>query len=318
MLNVDPLVDAYNLGWKLALVIKGIANPSILKTYESERRSVAQELIAFDQDYSKLWSSRPKKDIADQSGVLMADFERAFIKQQLFTSGFGVHYSSSILTASDNTNGRNGTQDSHEANISSVVTAVHSSQHLAKKTVCGQRFPSFKVVNHCDARSWQIARWLKAEGSFHIVLFAGDVSRPDQMRRVHTFASEMAKRAHIIPLQGHSRPIDGRSNGESREIRHSVARLLTIHSAPRQQVEFHDFPVLLRPFDDEVGYDYNCIFVDVESYYEGHGHAYEGYGVDDVRGCVVVIRPDQYVAWIGELEDVQGLEAYFAGFLKLT
>ena len=55
--------------------------------------------------------------------------------------------------------------------------------------------------------------------------------------------------------------------------------------------------------------------MDGESYYEGHGQAYERYGIDPVRGCVVLVRPDQHVAWIGELEDVQGLERYFTGIL---
>ena len=55
--------DCYNLGWKLGLVIKGIAQPSILDTYQSERRRVAQDLIAFDQRFAKLFSGRPAKDV---------------------------------------------------------------------------------------------------------------------------------------------------------------------------------------------------------------------------------------------------------------
>ncbi|KAL9005319.1 MAG: hypothetical protein Q9188_001910 [Gyalolechia gomerana] len=310
-MNVS-IQDAYNLGWKLALVVKGIANPSILKTYETERRSVAQELIAFDQNYSKLWSSRPKKDRADPSGVSMTDFARAFVKQQLFTSGFGVNYGPNILTAKDSSSGTNGMQDSKGGEASSEVALAKSHQHLASKTMLGQRFPSFKVVNHCDARSWQFARWLRADGFFHIIVFAGDVSQPGQMGRVHTFASEMTTGSHMISSQHQSRLC---SDSESFRYEEGIAQLLTIHSAPRQQVELHDFPPLLRPYDEKLGYDYNRIFVDGESYYEGHGHAYEGYGVDPSKGCVIVVRPDQYVAWIGELEDVQGLETYFAGIL---
>ena len=46
-----------------------------------------------------------------------------------------------------------------------------------------------------------------------------------------------------------------------------------------------------------------------------NGRTYEGYGIDRVRGCVVVVRPDQHIAWVGELEGVKGLEEYFARFL---
>src|SRR5579859_7044977 len=37
--------DAYNLGWKLALVLKGQAGESLLATYESERRPIAEAVL---------------------------------------------------------------------------------------------------------------------------------------------------------------------------------------------------------------------------------------------------------------------------------
>jgi hypothetical protein len=37
--------DAFNLGWKLALVLKGYAKPELLDTYEAERRPVAEQVI---------------------------------------------------------------------------------------------------------------------------------------------------------------------------------------------------------------------------------------------------------------------------------
>jgi 2-polyprenyl-6-methoxyphenol hydroxylase-like FAD-dependent oxidoreductase len=37
--------DAYNLGWKLALVLKGEAGESLLATYESERRPIAEAVL---------------------------------------------------------------------------------------------------------------------------------------------------------------------------------------------------------------------------------------------------------------------------------
>lgn len=37
--------DAYNLGWKLALVIQGKAKPALLDTYERERRPIAEQVI---------------------------------------------------------------------------------------------------------------------------------------------------------------------------------------------------------------------------------------------------------------------------------
>lgn len=40
------LQDAYNLAWKLALVVQGRADPALLDTYEQERIPVAQRLLA--------------------------------------------------------------------------------------------------------------------------------------------------------------------------------------------------------------------------------------------------------------------------------
>lgn len=303
--------DSYNLGWKLALVIQGIATPSILKTYESERRMVAKELIEFNQGFSKLWSKPPVKHAADDAGILMENFQEAFHKQRLFSSGYAVDYGSSILTAKDTTFDDGMLNGSRRVlKTQDPESPINSQQHLTTNIPLGQRFPSFKVINQCDARSWHFAEMLKANGFFHIVLFAGDVSKTSQMQRVHNFAGALAHMT--IPLvRGHI------SSGGQRAGYH-VADILTIHSASRQQVEYLDFPELLRPFDEELGWDYDRIFVDGASYHEGHGNAYEGYGVDTAKGCVVVVRPDQHTAWIGGLDDVDSLETFFANFLTAS
>jgi 2-polyprenyl-6-methoxyphenol hydroxylase-like FAD-dependent oxidoreductase len=43
--------DAHNLGWKLALVLKGIAGPELLATYDAERRPVSEFTV--EQAYSR-------------------------------------------------------------------------------------------------------------------------------------------------------------------------------------------------------------------------------------------------------------------------
>lgn len=52
--------------WKLGLVITGKADRGLLKTYASERRPFAQALIDFDHKFSRLFSGRPAKDMADE------------------------------------------------------------------------------------------------------------------------------------------------------------------------------------------------------------------------------------------------------------
>lgn len=80
---------AYNLGWKLAHVVKGYSDLSILKTYQSERRRIAQDLIAFDYRFSRLFSGRPAMDVMDEEGISMEEFKNAFEKGNMFVSGTG-------------------------------------------------------------------------------------------------------------------------------------------------------------------------------------------------------------------------------------
>jgi phenol 2-monooxygenase len=61
--------------------------------------------------------------------------------------------------------------------------------------------------------------------------------------------------------------------------------------------------------------DLHKTYIDDEHYNAGHGHAYEKYGVDPEKGAVVVVRPDQYVAKILQLDDGNAVEEFFAGCL---
>jgi phenol 2-monooxygenase len=70
-------------------VVKGHADRSILKTYEAERKKIAQDLIEFDRKFSRLFSGRPAKDVMDAEGISMDAFKDAFEKGNLFASGTG-------------------------------------------------------------------------------------------------------------------------------------------------------------------------------------------------------------------------------------
>lgn len=47
-MNVS-MQDTYDLGWKLASVLKGVAGSEILPTYQEERLLVADKLVMFDR-----------------------------------------------------------------------------------------------------------------------------------------------------------------------------------------------------------------------------------------------------------------------------
>lgn len=302
-MNVS-MADAYNLGWKIASVVKGRSPRSILKTYQSERRRIAQDLIDFDHKFSRLFSGRPAKDILDTEGISMEEFKETFRTAHMFTSGLSVDYGASMLIAKAGSAVEQG--DGSDVSASQTGTKqVVGKQHLATNVPLGKRFPSFKVLNQSDSRPWHLAERLPADGRFRIILFAGNVLSAPQKERIDKFCAALdAPGSWLRRVTPADQKID------------SVVEILTVHSMPRRDVELlRDFPELLHPFDEKRGWDYMKVYVDDESYHEGHGHAYENYGVDAERGCVVALRPDQYVGYIGELEDVDELATYFGGCL---
>ncbi|KAL6916999.1 hypothetical protein FSST1_008494 [Fusarium sambucinum] len=307
-MNVS-MQDSYNLGWKIALVVKGIAKPDILKTYQSERRRVAQDLIEFDHRFSRLFSGRPAKDVMDEEGVSMEEFKDAFEKGNMFASGLSVNYGPSniVAKAGDPLAQADGTKVVSPPGISLTEETFAKKQALATGIPVGMRFNSYKVLNQACARPYHFQERLEADGRFRIVLFAGDILDSAQKARVEEFCNHLDQPNSFL----HRATPDGQKVD-------SVIEVLTIHSSKRWDTDIiRDFPSILRPWDEQTGYDYEKVHVDDVSYHEGYGNAYENYGVDKTRGCVVVVRPDQYVGWLGDLEDFGDLSDYFKGCLLM-
>ncbi|PQE31204.1 phenol 2-monooxygenase protein [Rutstroemia sp. NJR-2017a WRK4] len=297
-MNVS-MQDTFNLGWKIASVLNGEADRSVLKTYQSERRRIAQDLIEFDHKFSRLFSGRPAKDVTDETGISMEEFKDTFQKGLLFASGVAVDYGTSILIAKegDATSQGDGTIVSQDMRL-----RVVGKQDLTKNIKIGMRMPSFKVLNQSDARPWHFQERLKSDGRWRIIVFAGDISDSNQMSRITALGPKLQSLLTKYTLRG--KKID------------SVLEVLMIHSAPRIAVEFFDLPEIFHPFTEKEGYDYSKVYVDDISYHEGHGRAYENYGVDKKEGCLVVLRPDQYVSWVGTLDDEEDMGRFFEGFMK--
>ncbi|KUJ22527.1 FAD/NAD(P)-binding domain-containing protein [Mollisia scopiformis] len=87
------LHDACNLGWKLSLVLRGLAPASLLATYEGERSPNVQKLINYDKDISRLmtmqlplgWSGDANADPNEVLGVVMEE-------ASTFTSGLSIAF----------------------------------------------------------------------------------------------------------------------------------------------------------------------------------------------------------------------------------
>ncbi|QXT38231.1 FAD-dependent monooxygenase [Gymnodinialimonas ceratoperidinii] len=142
-MNVS-MADTFNLGWKLASVLKGQAGPSLLATYSAERQAKAQELIDFDRDMARLFSEKPRN--AEEE----ARFQTYFQTHGRYTAGVETTYDSSPIVGPD------------------------SHQHLATGQVIGKRFHSAPVIRLADAKPLEFAQELLADGRWRIVAFAGE------------------------------------------------------------------------------------------------------------------------------------------------
>lgn len=277
------MMDTYNLCWKLGLVLTGRAERSILKTYESERQPFAQALIDFDHQFSRLFSGRPAKDVADEMGVSMDAFKEAFVKGNKFASGTAICYDASPIVAK----GDKG-------------CAITSTPSLAKNIEVGTRFESRQVVRHSEGLPIELGDLLYMNGAFRLILFAGNAADCTQMARIQKFAAYLDSANSVISKYT-----------PAGQHRNATIETITVHSNTREEVEMHDFPApSLFP-----KYDYDKIYADCESWYKGHAHAYDHYGIDRQKGCVVVVRPDGYVAAVLDLEDTDKLDAYFGQFM---
>ncbi len=158
-MNVS-LQDGYNIGWKLAAVLKGLADPDLLKTYNIEREKVAANLIDFDRSFAKLFSLK----VHELNGSTPKYFSEQFIKTKQYTAGLTARYDESIITS-----------------------AARSRQELATGLVVGMRFPSTQVVRFCDAKPMQLAKVLASDSRWRIIIFAGDIqiaASAERLRRV--------------------------------------------------------------------------------------------------------------------------------------
>jgi len=153
-MNVS-LQDGYNLGWKLAAVLKGQASPDLLKTYNIEREKVANDLIEFDRYFTKLFSS------GKESGITHQHFTEQFVKAGRYTAGLTAKYDESCIT-----------------------TTQESASNLAENLVVGMRFPSAQVVRFCDARAMQVVKAIPADGRWRLIIFAGDIREADSAIRL--------------------------------------------------------------------------------------------------------------------------------------
>lgn len=291
-MNVS-MQDSYNLVWKIGLVLKGIAKPDILATYTSERQAVAAQLIEYDRIMSSYYSDGP--------GTNSRDYGNFREKFRTFLSGVSVEYGPNALVTATRKKAVS-TNDSRDDTHNSKRLEIFSDQSVAQNILVGQRIPSHMVMNHAEANIVHFHSVLPSDGRWRLLILPGDISRGMQMSHLCGVCDHLAKPASLLhTYTPEGQPID------------SVIEVLTVHTAPRSLVEWSDLPDILVSPNPSEGHNYWKVFkTDKGEEDGGYGDAYEKWGVDQHRGCLIVLRPDQHVAYLGGLEDVEEVERYFS------
>ncbi|MGI5473219.1 FAD-dependent oxidoreductase [Streptomyces sp. CA-132043] len=139
--------DAYNLAWKLAMVIRGHADAALLDTYDAERVPIGQALLASTGEVmNTAMVDTTTRDTQDSD----RDFMRQLIRKM---SGLSIAYPDSPLTVPDDASGEGPRP--------------------------GQRLTQ---ISAADALSpgWTALRAVLRSSAWHLLVFAGTRHAPRQ------------------------------------------------------------------------------------------------------------------------------------------
>ncbi|HEY0912092.1 MAG TPA: FAD-binding monooxygenase, partial [Bradyrhizobium sp.] len=274
-MNVS-MQDGFNLGWKLASVLRKRSPSALLHTYSAERQAIAKELIDFDREWAEVLSSASK---ADGKGFDPAETQSYFVRHGRYTAGTAAHYRPSILTGE----------------------ATH--QHLAAGLTIGMRLHSAPVIRVADGKPMQLGHTVKADGRWRIFAFAGteDPAAPDSgIRRLCNFLADTSQ-SPVRKFTPEGDDID------------SVIDVRAVFQQSHHDLAIETMPGFLLPAKGVFKLpDYEKMFcADSRS----GNDIFTMRGIDREHGCMVVVRPDQYVAHVLPLDGVEQLAAFFDGFM---
>jgi len=249
--------------------------PELLHSYTAERRAAAKGLVDFDHRWSRVVGARAEDD-ADSA---MPRVQREFIANGEFTAGLTICYDQSLLT---------GATD-HQA----LVTGLP----------IGKRFHSAPVIRLADAKPMHLGHAVEADGRWRLFAFAGQNDRGQAGGAIDALCAFLLE-AEASPVRRFRRP------GEDIDAVIDVRAVFQQHF---RELDHITMPALLRPAKGRYGLcDYEKVFcADIKSGED----IFAMRGIDRKNGCMVIVRPDQYVAGVLPLHDHAAVADFFAGFL---
>jgi phenol 2-monooxygenase (NADPH) len=228
-------------------------------------------------DFDREWAAMLVSSHEEGEGPDPAETQDYFVRHGRYTAGTATRYTSSLLTG----------EGTH--------------QHLAKGFIIGQRFHSAPVIRFADAKPLHLGHVGKADGRFRIYVFAaaGDPSESGSaVRRLCEFLAEDQK----SPVRKYTR------RGDDVD---AVIDVRVVFQQAHRELAVEAMPALLLPCKGRYGLrDYEKMFCP-----DVNNDIFAMREIDRDAGCMVVVRPDQYVAHVLPLDEYEQLASYFDGFM---
>ncbi|MFZ1105674.1 MAG: 3-hydroxybenzoate 4-monooxygenase, partial [Hyphomicrobiaceae bacterium] len=212
-------------------------------------------------------------------GVDPAQVQQYFVRSGRYTAGTATRYRPSLLTAGP------------------------KYQHLAKGLPIGMRLHSAPVIRLADAKPVHLGHTVKADGRWRLFAFAGAEHPAQPSSRIGALCRFLAE----SPQSPVRRYTPAQADIDS------VIDVRAVFQQGHRELALEAMPAFLLPRKGRYGLiDYEKMLCpDLKS---GHD-VFDLRGIDRHGGCVVVVRPDQYVAHILPLDAFSELSAYFDGFM---
>jgi phenol 2-monooxygenase len=281
--------DGFNLAWKLNLAVRGLAKPTLLSTYEQERRKIAQDLIDFDYEHANAFSAGDPQALADN-----------FAKNIRFISGVGAEYSPNVLNLPEQAP-RGGLR-------------------------AGSLLSPAKVTRYIDANPVDLQLDIPMLGQFRIFFFAQhikavspflnkvceDITSPKKTLGRISAAAEASYATLPVPHTD----MDEFVQPQRYAAVSKVFTFATVTTMPKAEVEISDLPKALQ--------DSRWTFYLDDAMQPSCTEKWLG-ELEVKEVAIINVRPDGYVGSIGRFYTASAgageaatawLETYYDGFLK--
>ncbi|KAL8786883.1 MAG: hypothetical protein Q9213_002514 [Squamulea squamosa] len=271
------LHDAVNLSWKLAGHIQEYFHPSVLESYESERRPVAQKIIDQDRHLSVLIGGEIPEELKHEGKDTTTLIAEVYTSNMDLNTGLGIEYP-----------------------VDGTIN-IAPPPHVKVSVLPGTRAPDVMVQRPGPRIHVRLYSLLKNDAvKFSILVFCGDPTRTsNKTQRLRSYLDSRVPKPAEMDWDAYTKPDSNVSFTQVYGLR--FFRFLTImqtandNGAPDEKLGGPGFGTIV---------------------YDGDGSAHQRYGILISEGAVVVLRPDGTVGTVVGLGDGESLGRYFRGFLK--